>query len=79
MSNIAKYKTAFTTTFLVEEDVLADLKYQDIYAWDSVGHMALMSELETIFGIEMEIDDIIEFSSFEVGKKILSKYDVSLE
>ena len=64
---------------MVEESALADLKSQDIASWDSVGHMALMTVLEETFGIEMEIDDIIEFSSFEVGRTILAKYKVNFE
>ncbi len=79
MSNLEKYVAAFTQTFLVEESALANLKYQDIAAWDSVGHMALMTALEETFGIEMDIDDIIEFSSFEIGRTILVKYHVNIE
>ena len=79
MSNREKYAAVFTSTFLVEESVLANLKYKDIAAWDSLGHMALMAALEETFGIEMDIDDIIEFSSFEVGRTILAKYDVDTE
>ena len=79
MTNLQKYIEAFTSTLLVEESVLDSLKYQDIAAWDSVGHMSLMTALEETFGIEMDIDDIIEFSSFEVGRKILAKYHVDME
>ena len=79
MSNLEKYVFAFTSTFLVEESALVNLKYQDIAAWDSVGHMSLMTVLEETFGIEMEIDDIIEFSTFEVGRTILAKYNVNFE
>lgn len=79
MSNLEKYVTAFTSVLLVEESALANLKYQDIAAWDSVGHMSLMTALEEAFGIEMDIDDIIEFSSFEVGRTILAKYKVTME
>lgn len=79
MSNRDKYIAAFKDTMMVEENVLADLKYQGIAAWDSVGHMALMAALEEAFEIELDIDDIIEFSSFEVGKSILAKYSVSVE
>lgn len=79
MSNREKYVAAFTSTFMVDESVLSDLKYQNIAAWDSVGHMALMTALEESFGIEIDIDDIIEFSSFQVGKDILAKYNVSME
>ena len=79
MSNFEKYVATFTSTFLVEEFVLPSLKYQDIAAWDSVGHMALMTAIEEMFGIEMDIDDIIEFSSFEYGRKIIAKYNISMD
>jgi acyl carrier protein len=79
MSNFEKYVTAFTSTLLIEESALANLKYQDIAAWDSIGHMSLMTAIEETFGIEMEIDDIIGFSSFEVGRSILAKYNVMIE
>ena len=76
MSIIEKYNNAFTNTFMVEIDKLPGLKYQAIDAWDSVGHMALMAAIEESFTIEMDIDDIIGFSSYEVGQDILSKYNV---
>lgn len=79
MSNREKYVAAFTSTFMVDESVLPDLKYQDIAAWDSVGHMALMTALEEMFNIEMDIDDIIEFSSFVYGRMILAKYSINME
>lgn len=79
MTNLDKYKSSFTETFTVENKDLDGLKYQAIDDWDSVGHMSLMASLEEKFEIELDIDDIIEFSSFEVGKKILLKYDVKVD
>ncbi len=79
MSNLEKYVAAFKQNFMVEESALTGLKYQDISAWDSVGHMALMATLEEAFGIELDVDDIIEFSSFEAGQAILFKYSVTME
>lgn len=79
MSNLEKYVKAFKETFMVEESALSGLKYQDIATWDSVGHMALMAALEEVFAVELDIDDIIEFSSFETGKAILAKYAVAME
>jgi acyl carrier protein len=35
--------------------------------------MELVAELENEFDIQMETDDIVDFSSFEKGKEILSK------
>jgi len=79
MSNLEIYQQAFKETFMVDEEKLADLKYQDIPEWDSVGHMALMAALEENFQIELDIDDIIEFSSYEYGKEILQKYKVDVD
>jgi len=50
------------------------LTYQGVDAWDSVGHMGLITELEETFNIVIETDDIIDFDSFLKGYKILSKY-----
>ena len=66
-------------SFQILEDQLVGLKYQDIPEWDSVGHMGLMGDLEEVFSIELDIDDIIEFSSFEKGMEILKKYNISFE
>ena len=77
-ANLEIYNNVFCLTFDVSTDALPDLKYQDIIEWDSVGHMGLMASLEEAFKIEMEIDDIIDFSSYQKGKEILSKYNISL-
>ena len=77
MTNLEKYTNAFVESFEISEDETKGLKYQDIKAWDSVGHMGLVANLEDAFDIMMETDDIIDLSSFEKGKEILSeKYDI---
>jgi acyl carrier protein len=75
-NNLVVYNSAFMESFGINESQLTELKYQDIVEWDSVGHMGLMSSLEEAFKIEMEIDDIIDFSSYKKGKEILSKYNI---
>lgn len=79
MTNKEKYVEAFKTSLDVKEEQLAGLKYQDIPAWDSVGHMGLVAELEDTFDIMMETDDIVDFSSFEKGMEILTKYNIAFE
>lgn len=74
MSVSSKYREIFQQSFQYEQ--VETLKYQDIPAWDSVGHMGLVAALEDEFKIEMEIDDIIDMSSFDKGKEILAKYGV---
>ncbi len=79
MSNLEKYNKAFMDTFEITEDQLAGLKYQDIEAWDSVGHMGLIAALEDAFDIMMDTDDIIDLSSYEKGKELLSKEEYGVE
>lgn len=79
MTNLEKYNEAYTTTFNISEDQLVGLKYQDIEAWDSVGHMSLIAALEDAFDIMMDTDDIIDLSSYEKGKEILAKDDYGVE
>ena len=76
MSNLDKYIKVFTKTFSVNKLKLKKLKYQSISQWDSVGHMSMIGALEDAFKITMEMDDIIDFSSFKTGIKILKKYKI---
>lgn len=73
MSNLEKYNEIFTKTFEIGEDQLAGLLYQGVAAWDSVGHMSLISALENEFDIMFDTMDVIDFNSYEKGKEILSK------
>jgi acyl carrier protein len=78
MSNLETYTNIFMETFEVDAKTVQNLKYQDVKAWDSVGHMGLVAKLEEAFDIMMETEDIIDLSSFEKGKDILAKYDVEI-
>lgn len=79
MSAREKYNKAFMESLDVTEDQLNGLAYQDVPAWDSVGHMGLISELEDAFDIQFETDDIVDFNSYEKGIELLKKYDVVIE
>ncbi len=74
--NAKIYANSFIESFEVEEQSLEMLEYQSITNWDSVGHMSLIAALEDGFDIMMEMDDIIDFSSFKKGKELLKKYDI---
>ncbi len=77
MNNIDKYNKSFEETFSITSDKLENLKYNDIPEWDSIGHMTLMSSLEEVFNVSLETDDIVDFSSYKVGLKILDKYKIN--
>lgn len=76
MTNLEKYINAFVETLAIEPRQVEGLEYQAIHAWDSIGHMELVSVIEEAFDIMMDTDDIIDFNSFEKGKELLAKYDV---
>ena len=78
MTNQEKYIGAFTDALTVEAGETALLAYGQSAAWDSVGHMRLIANLEDAFDIMMDMDDIIDFSSFAKGMEILRKYDVEI-
>ena len=73
------YRNVFAHVFAIPVSEVSDsLSYQSISEWDSIGHMSLIANLESEFGINIEIDDVIDFSSVSVGKEILKKYGINL-
>ena len=79
MSNREKYEQCFIDCFSIKKEQLNDkLVYQSVPTWDSVGHMTLIGALESAFDIQMEMDDIIDFSSFNKGIETLSKYKITI-
>lgn len=50
------------------------IKYNEYPGWDSVGHMTLIAALETEFDCMLEMDDILDMSSFAKAVEIMSKY-----
>jgi acyl carrier protein len=79
MSNREKYEQAFMECFSIGKDKLNEtLLYQSVPTWDSVGHMTLIAALESAFDIQMEMDDIIDFSGFNKGIETMSKYNITI-
>jgi len=78
-ANSEKLITAFATALNVETQIVTDeLAYNTIPQWDSTAHMALIAELEDVFDIMLDTDDIIDMSSVAKAKEIIKKYGVSL-
>jgi acyl carrier protein len=80
MSNKEKYDDAFIESFSIDANKLNEkLEYNSIESWDSIGHMQMIAELEDSFEIELEMDDIINFSSYNKGMEILAKYGIEFD
>lgn len=78
MTNIEKYDRIFIDLFHSNKQELPTLNYQGVDTWDSIGHMKMIAELEETFEIMIEMDDILDFSSYLKGLKIIEKYGVKL-
>lgn len=71
--NTEKINKAFATSLYIDPDKITDtLAYNTIPEWDSIAHMVLIAEIELIFDIMMDTDDIINLSSVGKAKEILS-------
>lgn len=78
MSNVEKLYKAFADSLSISQDRLSDdLRYNTIAEWDSVAHMTLVAELESVFDVMLDTDDIIDMSSLGKAKEILAKYGVA--
>jgi acyl carrier protein len=76
----ARLQEAFQTALdLPAETDWSSLAYAQHEHWDSLGHMALVAEIEEAFDIMMETDDVIAMSSYPVAVDLLkTRYDVAL-
>ena len=68
-----KYAGVFAEVLGVRPEEAPGLCYHGIPSWDSARHMELVAAIEAAFGVTLDPDDILEFSSFEVGRRILSE------
>lgn len=77
MSNLEKYNDVFCRILNVNSDALnEDFTFKTVPQWDSVAHLSLISELEDVFDVFFESEDILHYGSYENGKKILARYGV---
>lgn len=76
--NKEKYVNVFVNVFGCEEKNVETMSYQNSEGWDSIGHMNLIAELEDVFEIMFDTDDILDFNCFEKGIEILKKYGVEV-
>ncbi len=78
-ANREKYDKVFVDCFAINANQLDEgLIYQSVTSWDSVGHMGMVAALEEAFNIVLEMDDIIDFSSYHKGMELLRKYNIDL-
>lgn len=80
MSNLQKLNKVLCDVFDFKnvEDINDDLGPDDIDSWDSLGHVDLVTTLEEIFDISLEVVDISRMYTIGGIKKMLEKYGVKI-
>ncbi|MCI6415430.1 acyl carrier protein [Butyricimonas virosa] len=74
-----KYRDVFKEVFGVQENILNDtFSKNSVKDWDSVHQLNIIASLEDAFDIMFDPEDIMEFTSFKVGKEILRKYGIKI-
>jgi acyl carrier protein len=52
------------------------LQYREIPQWDSIGHMALVAELESVFDVMFTTEQVIGLSSLDKALEYLAENGV---
>ena len=78
MTNLEKYKNAFVESFDLDVKEVENASQETVEIWDSIGMMSLIAVIEDSFDLELQPDDIVEFTSYQKGIELLKKYNVLL-
>jgi len=79
VASLDSVREAFVTALDLSAETNVDaLEIGVTPEWDSLGHMALVAELEDRFGIALDTDDLVAMSSFAVSIEILRRYGVEV-
>ena len=71
MGNKEKLQQIFVDVLNSSIEQMLYLQLKESENWDSVGHIALIAEIENVFDINLETDDMFNITSFDSAVKIL--------
>jgi acyl carrier protein len=73
---LPKVQEAFKATFDIDPHLVTiESTADDIPEWDSVGHLSLGANLEEVFGVSLDVDDLMEM---ETVRKIVNVISLKL-
>ena len=78
MTNEDKLRDSFVRVLELDPaQVTYELKYQGVPQWDSIAHMDLVDDLETVFGVSFETEQILGMSSYARARELLQALGVT--
>jgi acyl carrier protein len=73
-----KLKTILAKVLFIDEAKISDeLSRKTVKEWDSMAHLMLVSEIESVFEVTMDDDDIMEIQTVADIKKTLQKLGIT--
>ena len=73
-----KLKEILTKVLLIDKATIIDnMSRKTVKEWDSMAHLMLVSEIEAVFEVTMDDDDIMEIQTVADIKKILQKLGIT--
>lgn len=70
---LTRVRQAFAISFEIDPQLVTmETSASDIPGWDSVGHLSLASNLEQIFEISLDVDELVEMEDVRAIVRIVS-------
>jgi acyl carrier protein len=70
---LTKVREAFKAAFDIDPQLVSmETNAGDVPGWDSMGHLALASNLEQLFGITLDVDELMEMESVREIVRIIT-------
>ena len=71
-NTLNKVRSAFKEAFDIDPGLVTlETSASDIPGWDSVGHLSLVSNLESIFDINLDVEELMQMESVRDIVRIL--------
>jgi acyl carrier protein len=79
-TGLTRLQDAFVQSIGIPPDTNFDtIAYGSTQGWDSTAHMALVAEIETTFDIMLSSEEVIDLSSFDKAREIVTRHGVALD
>ncbi|MDR1243464.1 MAG: phosphopantetheine-binding protein [Deltaproteobacteria bacterium] len=78
MNPLQVYTEIFAAAFGLSQKEAAETNLENLAAWDSLAHLALIAALDDAFGIHIGVKDMTALRSFANGLEILRKYGIAV-
>lgn len=75
-----QYDTIFRRNLMLsEEEELKNRDMLNVPCWNSVEHFMMISELENVFSLTLNEEEMMDFTSYRKGLEILANHGVRVE